>query len=424
MKILMVNKFLYLTGGVERYMFDLIQLLERHHHEVVPFAMNHEKNVASDYASYFVSRVDLAAPQQAGSLFRKLRTALRVVYSTEARRKVRRIVLETQPDVAHLHSICYQITPSILYELRDLGIPVIQTVHELKLVCPNQRLFNLYTGQVCEKCAGHRYYQAVVQRCMKNSWAASFLGCMEAYIYHFARTYRKTIDAFIVPSEFHAAKLCEMGGIERQRIFHIPHAIDVGAYAPSYDSDKCIVFIGRLSAEKGVLTLVRAMKDVRDVDLILVGDGPQRAILEAYVLSHGLTNVKFAGWVTPDDLKCIASRTRFVVLPSEWYENSPLVIYEAFALGKPVLGSNRGGIPELVEDGVNGLLFEAGNVSDLATKIEYLLDRPALIEEMGRNARTRAEREFDLDMHYERIMGVYSHVLETRQTYPRREKAQ
>jgi glycosyltransferase involved in cell wall biosynthesis len=236
----------------------------------------------------------------------------------------------------------------------------------------------------------------------------SLAGCIEAYLYEWLGTYHRNVRSFIVPSGFLASRLRE-AGFDRTKIKHIPHFIHTSEYTPRYDLDGYFLYAGAITSMKGVQTLVQAMKQVRSARLVIAGDGDYRTAVEKYVSENGLTEtIKFLGWVDLEQVRLLMERAMFVVVPSQWYENSPMTIYEAFALGKPVIGSRTGGIPELIEDNENGLLFERGNVDDLAEKVQYLLDRPTLVVEMGKQARAKAEREYNPDLHYQRIADIYA----------------
>lgn len=405
MNILVANKFYFVKGGAERYFFELTKILERHGHSVFPFSMKHERNVASDCSDLFVSNERFDAGGGPGS---RARAAARVLYSREARNRIEALVERASPDVAHLHNIAHQLSPSILYGLRAKGVPVVQTLHDYKLVCPNYQMF--VDGLPCERCGTWRYYNAVVHRCMRDSLTESALVCAEAYAHRLLGTYRRCVDLFIAPSRWLRGRMIAHG-VDASRIVHMPYAIEVGDYEPRFESDGSIVYFGRLSIGKGLETLVAAMELLPDVRLRIVGDGPIAADLRRDVERRRLANVEFLGHRTGADLKGVVSGALAVVVPSECYENSPLVVYEASALGKAVVGSKMGGIPELVVEGETGLLFEPRNSDDLARRVAELAADPARAVAMGRAARDRTEREYGPGRHYESVMEVYERVI-------------
>ncbi len=406
MKILMAHKFYYYTGGADKYFLDLKELMESRGHEVIPFAMSHPRNLETEYSDYFVSAWDAHAK----GLRARVSNAARMVHSFEAARAMKRLVADTAPDIAHLHHIYHQLSSSILYPLADAGVPVVQTVHDYKLVCPNYKLFNPRTGLPCDRCMGHAYYHAIFERCLQDSALAGAVGCVEAYWNLLSRVYKSKVARFTVSNDHLKGRLLSYG-IAPERIDIVPNFIDLDAYEPEYDSQGYVLYFGRISTEKGIPTLIEAMKRLPSLSLKIVGDGPQLGALQAYVTDNSLDNVQFLGPAWDEDLKPILAGAMFVVVPSVWPENSPFVIYQSFAAGKPVIGSRVGGIPDLIDDGENGLLFEARDIGDLAEKMQYLASHPDLLEEMGRNARSKAEREFDPQVHYERMTTVYERVL-------------
>ncbi len=409
----MVNKYHFVKGGSERYVFDLKGLLEKNRHQVIPFAMADENNLPSIYSRYFVDHVDYGARAR----WKSLGHAARLIYSFHARRKIEALIEATKPDVAHLHMIDHQISPSILHSLRKYRIPAVQTVHQYKLICPNYRLYIESKNKICERCLAHKFYQPLLTRCQKNSVAASALIALEAYVHHWLRTYVKNIELFHAPSAF-MKKMLTKGGIDEQKIeFHfLLTQLDELPFSPIYDN--YFLFIGRLSPEKGVMTLLKAMTQVKRSKLLLVGEGPQRAALERFIRKKNIWNVEFLGYKNRRDLREIMSRTSFTVFPSEWYENSPLAVYEAFSMGKPVIGSAIGSTAEFIEPNANGLQFVPGDDQELAACINALLDHQNKIVVMGKNAREKAEQNFHPEAHYEWIAGVYDRIMKAPKNPP------
>jgi len=400
-KVLLVNKFFYLKGGPERHIFKISKILETKGHQVIPFSMKDERNEPTPFEKYFVSKVDFNSPMSLGD---KLRMVPRVVYFLEAKRKIEALIKEARPDIAHLHNIAHQISPSVLHSLKKFDLPVIQTLHDYKLICPTYNM--VARGRICERCKGHQYYEAVLQRCNKGSFSFSLLNCAEMYIHKFLRIYERNVDFFIAPSNFLRHKIIEFG-INGGKIFHVPNFVDCREYSPHFDGDNYFVYFGRVSREKGLLTLIRTVRDIKTSRLVIVGEGELRNRLEEYVSEKGIANIEFSGYLGEERLKSVIRNSMFAVVPSEWYENCPYSVLEAFALGKPVIGSDIGGIPELIDDGINGLLFETGNSQELSEKIAYLTSRPRLREQMGRNARKKVEEEYNPELYYERLMEIY-----------------
>lgn len=409
MKILMVDKYHFIKGGAERYVFELAKVLEANGHEVIHFSMQDERNFPSEYEEYFINNINY---NQNG--FKKITNGLSAVpkmfFSLEAQKKLEQLIKKTGPEIAHVHMIDHQLSPSILYTLKKYKIPVIQTVHQYKLVCPNYKLYNPRTNQICEKCMDKRYIHAALERCHKNSFVASLLISFEMYFHKFFQMYEKNIDLFHVPSRFMGTKL-EQGGINPERIKHLFYTINVDDFKFHPDFESYFVYFGRLSKEKGIFTLLKALRKIDNCRLKIIGDGPEEGFLKQYVAENKLKNVEFVGKLEGQDLLDSVSKAMFIVVPSEWFDNSPLVIYEAFAMGKPVIGSRAGGISELIDDGDNGFLFEMGNAHELEEKIRHLLQHPELVKQFSHSARAKAMKFFSPDQHYKKMLSFYKHLV-------------
>lgn len=405
MKVLAVNKFYHLYGGADRYFLELNELLCQRGHEVIPFAMSHEKNLATPYASYFVTPVHFFDAKRQS---RPWKIAGRVLYSLEAKRKISRLLKETRPRIAHLHNVAHQLSPSILQPLKDAGLPVVQTLHDYKLICPTYRL--LSHGELCERCKGRRFYHAALQRCNRGSLAASALNALEMYLHHKVLGLYDLVDRFIAPSRFVQAKVVEFG-VAPERVVYFPYFVDLNAWYPKKERGEYIVYFGRLVEGKGVATLIRAMKHVRKMDLYIIGEGELEGHLKSLAAREGLSHIRFLGYRSGEELTSLVAGGLFTVVPSEWYDPSPQTVKQSFAVGRPVIGAKVGGIPELVDDGVDGLLFTPRSAEDLAAKIELLLDDRSGIEAMGTAARKKVEERFSPDRHYEGLMDLYRSLI-------------
>lgn len=409
MKILMVDKYFFIKGGAERYYFELKGILERHGHQVIPFSMQHPDNFATEWADYFVSNIEFNGHGRLQKLAQAPKIISRVLYSPEAKAAITRVIERVKPDVAHLHMIDHQLSPSILHALQRYDIPVLQTCHQYKLVCPSYRLLVMRENRICEKCVAGNFYHAVLERCHKDSVAASALVACESYLHKWMKVY-DLIQLFHVPSRFLGEKFRE-SGVAAERIWHQFYTIDLRQYPFSEGFDDYFVYYGRLSEEKGILTLLHAMLQVRQSKLLIIGDGPQRAELEKFAAAQQLSNVVFTGAKSGKELTQLVSRAKFVVVPSEWYDNSPLVIYESFSMGRPVLATALGGMPELIEDGVNGRLFAPKDAAGLSRMLNEMLRDEKGLRAMGQAGRATAEREFDPEVHYHKIHEVYQRLV-------------
>ncbi len=411
MKILMVDKYYFIKGGAERYYFELTKTLEERGHEVIPFSMKHPNNFPTEYEDYFVENIEFNGLTFAEKIRRAPEILTRVIWSTKAKEAILRLVDKVKPDIAHLHMIDHQLSPSILQGLKEQGIPIIQTCHQYKHVCPSYRLYIMHKNQICEKCIPGKYYHAVLEKCHKNSLSASAIVAIESYIHKWMNIY-DLIDVFHVPSRFLGKKLQE-AGYPSDKIWHCFYTINLRDYPYHPESDDYFVYYGRLSEEKGILTLLKAKKHLPEPKLKIIGDGPQRPVLEDFVRDHRVENVEFLGNRGGEELISLVQNSRFVVVPSEWYDNSPLVIYESFSMGKPVIVSTLGGMPELVEPGEDGFHFPPGDVDELTDRIRTLWQNPELCKRMGEKARQKAEREFSPESHYDQLMKIYQRLTRT-----------
>jgi glycosyltransferase involved in cell wall biosynthesis len=409
MRILMCNSFYYIRGGVERCFFDLMNLLSARGHESIPFCMRHERNLPTPYEPYFVDAIDYPAMLgQQISLGTKLKLAKRVLYFKEAQRQIDRMIQDTKPDIAHIQQIDHEISPSILPIIKQYGIPIVQTLHDYKLVCPNT---NFYThGEICERCAGINFYHAVLRKCKRGALMPSLLASVEAYYQKLSGIYEKNVDRFIAPSKFLLNKLTEHGF--KGCMLHLPHFVDLDLFAPGDEKADYFVYFGRLVALKGVHTLLKAMQLVKtDKILFIVGEGELETRLRDFIKENRLTNIRFKGYMSTQDLIPFVQRAIFTVFPSECYENHPMAVVESLACATPVVGSDLGGISELIEHGHTGLLFDPGNHRNLADQLQWMLSHPEKTRQMGINGRKEVESVHHPQVYYEKIMQLYQNLL-------------
>lgn len=400
MKILLVNKFLYFHGGAEISTFATGKLLSEKGHKVYYWGMEHPENPYYRYKKYFVSYIDYNKPV---GILQRLKFALNILYSFEAKNKVSHLLKEIKPDIVHLNNFAHELSPSILDVFDKYDIPSVMTMRDYKLVCPAYIM--LSRGKPCERCRNGRYYHCFLKRCTKGSVLKSLGSTIEMYLHHKVLHIYDKINTFISPSRFLMEKVKEMGFVGR--LVYLPNFVDTRELKPRYTWDEeSIVYAGRLSYEKGITTLIEACKGI-GTRLKIIGDGPLKENLEERVRTLGIKNVDFLGYRKGGELKEEIRRSMFVVLPSECYENNPRIVIEAFALGKPVVGARIGGIPELVIDWKTGLIFEPGNSKDLRDKIILMLENSDKIPRMGRNGRAFVEQKLNPDIHYERLMEIY-----------------
>jgi glycosyltransferase involved in cell wall biosynthesis len=404
MKILVINKFFYQFGGTERYAFALTDLLESYGHETVPFAMAHPDNVISDYSKYFVSPVDLAKPRISWS---GLKAAGRVVYSFEAARKLRQLIRDTKPDLAHIQNIYHQLSPSVLKVLKEEKIPTVQTLHDYAYLSPSYGLFD--HGAVCERVKPRKYYRAVFHKCVKNSFMASAL---DAFAFRFHATFgldERLVGRLIAPSEFVKNKFAEWGrNVFRMEV--LPHFIDATRYEPEYAPGAEVAYVGRLSEEKGIGILLAAMEKIPDVRLKVIGTGPMEKQLKDFCELAGLKNVRFLGQLRHTEVMEEIGRSRFVVVPSLFYEPFGYLAIEAACMGKAVVASKVGGLPEIVRDSETGVLVPPGDAKALASAIATLAADEPSIRAFGHAGRAMVELRFRPDEYYAKLMEIYESV--------------
>lgn len=407
MKILAAEKYYFVTGGASRVFMETNSLLERHGHQVIPFTGRYAKNFATPYSRYFVPRFSLFSGEDEGrpTITQMAKAYADALYAFDVVRAIDRIVAEQRPDVAHLHTILFQLSPSLITRLSGAGIPVIQTLHDFNLVCASRYLYT--GGRICERCKGRRYYQALLQNCCNGNFLVSFMSFSAMCFHTLFHLYPGKIDLFISPSRFLRTKMIEWG-LSPKRIVHIDHFLPASQFSGERNgSEDYFVFAGYLVRQKGIYTLLKAMTKVRSGRLLLAGRGPERSGVEAFIRDHALKNVELIGFLGEAAYADILSKAKFVVFPSEWYETFGMGILESFLLGKPVIASDLGAYPELVRPGETGLLFEPGNADDLAEKITSLLQDDGRTEAMGRTARDIAVLNYNEDLHYQRLMKVY-----------------
>ena len=407
MKVLLINKFLYPKGGAPISTLTTGSLLSKKGHEVFFWGMEHPDNPEYPHSDLFVDYADLV---DGGSICKKARTSFNVLYSLQAKQRIKQFIEIERPDIVHLNNFAHQISPSILHVFKKYNIPSVMTMRDYKLVCPAYTM--LSNGKVCEKCKDGKYYNCLFNKCTHNSLAKSLVNTIEMYFHHKILKIYDLIDVFISPSAFLKDKVKEMG-FDRE-IEYLPNFVDFADFQPKYESgQKSIVYFGRLSSEKGLSTLLDAVKEL-DIQLMIIGDGPIKHQLQAKAADDNINNVSFLGYKSGDELQGIIKNAIATITPSEWYENNPRTVIESFALGKPVLGARIGGIPELVKDGKTGYTFESGSVNDLRSKINLLIEDPNEAIKMGQAARKHVETEFCSERHYIGLTNIYERAITIR----------
>lgn len=395
MKVLMVNKFLYPNGGSETYIFKLGAQLQAMGHEVEYFGMEHEGRIVGNRVNAYTSNMDF----HGGSKLSKLLYPIKTIYSWEARKKIRLVLEDFQPDVCHLNNFNYQLTPSIILEIRKWErqsghkCRIIYTAHDLQLVCPSHSCRN--GGENCEKCLGGHFLNCTKGRCIHGSLAKSIIGTLEATLWNAVGVY-KQIDTIICPSHFMKTKLDTNPVLAEKTV--VMHNFVDPVEPKQVEKKDYVLYFGRYSKEKGIATLVQAAKELPHIPFVFAGSGPLEHLLE------GIPNIKNVGFQTGEDLEKLIRQARFTVCPSECYENCPFAVMESQIYGTPVLGADIGGIPELIRVGETGELFESGAGEDLKKKITLLWqDR----EKLGAYSACCREHGFDtVDAYVEKLLEL------------------
>ena len=397
MKILMINKFLHPNGGSETYIFKLGAHLEAMGHEVQYFGMEHEGRCVGNRVNAYTTDMDF----HGGSKLAKLTYPIKTIYSSEARKKLRLVLEDFQPDVCHLNNFNYQLTPSILLEIakwKKEGHPcrVIFTAHDYQLVCPNHMCSNPNTGENCEKCLDGHFGNCVKGRCIHGSLAKSAVGTLEALLWNGCGVY-KNIDTMICCSEFLKAKM-DTNPLFAQKTVALHNFVDKAEQRGTEKQDY-VLYFGRFSREKGIDTLLKAARELPEIPFLFAGTGP----LEGEIA--GVPNIRNVGFQRGQALENLIRQARFSVYPSQWYENCPFSVMESQLYGTPVLGARIGGIPELIAEGKTGELFESGNAAQLKEKIQKMWGSRELTARYSENC---AHLRFDdVDTYTEKLLKLY-----------------
>ena len=388
MRILYCNKYNYPFSGTEVYLFEAMQLMRSRGHETALFSMQDSRGSETPSDRHFVRPIDFKSN---GGVLQKVKQAAHAIYSIEARKKIRAMIREFRPNVAHVRNIYHHLSPSILWELKAQGVPVLYHVNDFKLLCPSYNLVS--QGKACEACKGGAFWHAMGQDCYPGFGARAAL-TTEAYAQRWLGTYRKCVDLFLAPSEFVKQRFVEHGwGGNRFEV--LPHFQEVSPESiSSVPENGSILYFGRLSAEKGVSDLLRAVQQVPELRLVIAGDGPERSTLQQIAKVLGLRNVEFVGQVDKAERDRLIAESRFTVMPSHAYETFGKTILESYAMGRTVIASDIGSRRELVRAGETGLLYPCGDVNELARCIGMLASQPELAEQMGRAGRELVLRKY------------------------------
>lgn len=413
MKILLIDVYYYNKGGAETVCFNTGRLLEQHGHQVVYFALKWPQNNPSPYARYFAESKET----RQGPL-RQVRNLVNYFYNAEAARKLDQLIQDEQPDIAHIHLMWGQITPSIFPVLRRHHIPILFTVHDYRIVCPAYT-FRDGHGHICEACAGRHFYKCFTHTCTKGSRLMSAVMAAEQYFRNWFFNPARYFSGLIYVSNFardiHHKYMPALKDIPHTTLYNFSTSIADAPKALPEEHDRYFLFFGRLSYEKGVRTLIEAFASLPSCRLKIVGTGPLEAELKSLCTERHLANTEFLGYKRGQELEDLVRGASFVVVPSEWYENNPMTIIESYSVGTPVIGARIGGIPEIVVEGKTGYQFRSADVADLTSRLRTAATlTPEQYTAMSQGAIDFAKANFSAERYYPRLLDFYTGVLENK----------
>jgi len=412
MKILQINKFFFLKGGSERYFFDLSELLSQKGHGISILSTNHPNNFPYFEKDDFVEYNDFSKTE---GIWKDSKKIIRIFWNREAAKKLEKLIKKEKPDIAHLHNIFSHLSPSIIYTLKKHNIPIVMTLHDYKMFCPNYKFFS--QGKPCFDCIKRNNFRSCLnKRCIKNSWSKSLIGYLEGkWQKDFLKIIDK-IDIFLAPSLFIRKKAIS-AGLPAKKIIHLPNFIDNEflnnkKIKNEFNPQKYILYFGRLSEEKGIDLLIKSYLE-NSVKLSkwiikIAGEGPEQDRLKK--LNKRYKQIEFLGKKKIEELKKIISQSYLIIVPSIWPENFPYSILEGMGLGKVVLSARIGGMSEMIEHKETGLLFNPGDIIDLTKKINWAIDNPKKIKEIGIKAQKEILNKYNSEKHYNKLIKIYEQI--------------
>ncbi len=399
MKILMVNKFLYPRGGCETYMLKLAEELRKKGHEIEFFGMYDENNTVGNSENLYTTNMDFHSTGLARFLY-----PFKIIYSFEAARKIGQVLDSFKPDIVHMNNINFQLTPSIIYAIKKRNIPLVQTVHDYQMICPNHLLYSLKETKPCERCINGSKFNCLKYNCIHSSRVKSLIGSIEAKLYSLLKTYKK-VDLYVCPSKFLESKLLSASSLFKGKTFTI-HNFIVKKPLPKKETleKPYVAFASRLSVEKGVDILAKAAKLLPNVSFMVAGNGPDDECLK------NIPNVKMLGFLSGDQLISLIANAKVMILPSVWYENCPLNILETHSFGVPVITMNSGGMAELVEDEKTGLLIDEPTPEAIAKAIDKVFSDDELYNNMLQNCQIRKDEIIEVGAYADILVNKYNEI--------------
>ena len=405
MKILLVNNQHFIMGGAHKVYFNTGDLLESMGHEVAYFSTLSHENKQTSYSKFFVNTIN---PRKA-SFFKKIKISFNYLYNKEVKSNLIDLINEFKPDIAHIHLFYGVLSISVLNVLKTKKIPIVHTVHDYRFLCPvNTFLDN--KGNICEKCKNGKFYNSLLKKCSDNNFFQSFIIMLEGYYWRFFNNPLNLIDKFIFVSKFIENKHINFNkkySDKAEQLYNFsPEVIDKKT---SCTEEEYYLFFGRLSNEKGIETLIDAFIDCK-LNLIIAGSGELADYVENFADKY--QNIKYVGFKSGLELNNLIKMALYVVVPSEWYENNPMTIIEAYKHKTPVIGARIGGIPEIIIQGVTGFLFNTKDTNDLVSAIKLAENsKNNNYSEICSNAFNFANKNFNSELHYKKLIKIYNNVI-------------
>ena len=406
MDILLVNASWYPSGGDWTYLESICKIYSSRGHNIIPFAMKDERNQITKFDKYFLENINYSDLNKNKTISNSLKVIGRSIYSIEAKRKLELLLSENHIDLVQLNNIHNIHTPSIIPVLKKNKIPIVWRVLDYKLICPNRTFLSGDT--ICQKCFPNKYYECILNKCKKKSLAASIVTAAESYFYNF-HPYKNDVDAFIFQNEF-MKDLFIKYGYDKSNCYVVENPYDCTFDIPQYEGNDYILYFGRLSNEKGIMSLLESMKKLPDIKLKIVGNGPLLDEATRFVELYQIKNIEFLGAKYGKDLDAILKNSLFTVVPSEWLEPSPYVVLQSYALGKPVLANDIGGLTDLVKDGFTGMLSKMKDIDSLVNCIRNMYDNRENTRRMGVNARQLLEAKYNPERYYTSTMEIFNNL--------------
>jgi Glycosyltransferase len=403
MRVLLVHKFFNYNGGADVFFFEVGRVLKENGHEVAYFSTNNERNKTSEWARYFVDAPNF----KSSSPVKKLKAITEIPYNLRIKKAFIKLIDSFKPDLVHCFNIMTQISPSIIVAAHERNIPVVISLNDYKHICPNYKLY--HHGHLCEDCKGGKFYKCFTNKCAHNSMTFSLASSLESYVHLRMGIYEKYITMFTFSSDFMADKTEDFWGRKLIRV-KMMNPFKFSARVTDTSREYGLYF-GRLIDEKGVDILVRALAECSpNVKFKIIGNGPDEEMLQELAKKLNIENLEFCGPKWGIELDEYLKRAKYVVVPSTWHENFPYVILQAFNFCKAVIGSDRGGIPEMLANG-RGLLYEANDPKQLTEKIMYMESHNEEAIAMGENGRKYVEDKFTDEVFYTALLRGYEKAL-------------